>query len=163
MSRAFVKEDSGEQPEQLPERPISPHPNYMTRNGYQQMSHQLAALELEQRALNGDRTLEAQTRLAAIQRDLSYIRNRVASAIVVEAVTEAPPSTIFGSLVCFVDQHDNEHQYRIVGEDEADISQKRISWTSPLARALLGKHVGDLALWHKPQSSEEIEILSIQP
>jgi len=161
MSRAFVKEDSGDQPEQLPERPISSNPNYMTRVGYSQINALITQLVSEQRALKTDSSLPAQARLAVIQRDLNYLRARSGSAIVV-APPEVPLKTvIFGCQVSFADEQDQQHSYRIVGEDEADIASRNISWTSPLAKALLGKQIGDLALWSKPHSSEEIEITQI--
>ena len=163
MSRAFVKEDSGDQPEQLPERPVSPHPNYMTATGYRTMVQQVAALDHELHTLKADLSLTSLTRQAVIQRDLNYYRSRVASAIQVEPATSAPSRVIFGCEISFIDEQDQQHSYRIVGEDEADIANKRISWRSPLANALLGKQAGDQVLWQKPQHSEEIEITEIRP
>lgn len=161
MSRAFVKEDNGDQPEQLPERPISKQPNYMTRAGYAAMAAELQALQAQLLQLKDSEDMDSRSRQALLQRDIRYFGIRLQSAIVVEPAAAAPQTVIFGCRVSFVDEEGREYHYRIVGEDEADVEQHRISWCAPLAKALLGKQVGDLVLWQKPAGSREVEITAI--
>jgi transcription elongation GreA/GreB family factor len=54
------------------------------------------------------------------------------------------------------------HPFTIVGEDEADVAQGKISWVSPLAKALLNARVGDVVTWRRPVGDKELQILSIQ-
>ncbi|ANG64650.1 hypothetical protein A8C75_20670 [Marinobacterium aestuarii] len=160
MSRAFVKEDS-DQPEHLPDRPLSPHPNYMTLEGHRRMQAQLQQCEQEITALKAGDDWAASTRLPALERDLRYYRARLKTAQVLEPASPAATSVRFGCSVHFVDERDNEHQFRIVGEDQADIAQGLLSWTSPLAKALLGRSLGDCVRWQRPAGDLEIEITAI--
>lgn len=137
MSRAFVNEDSFV-PE-LPDRPVSEHLNYVTEQGLAQIETALEAARQEYGAaqLAGDR--EA---LAHAGRDLRYWSARRASAQLVPA---APGSDMvqFGNVVTIVRDDGRQQTFRIVGEDEADPAKGSISHVSPLAKALLGRSVGD--------------------
>jgi transcription elongation GreA/GreB family factor len=139
MSRAFVKEDTGESLEDLPDRPVSEHRNLVTATG-------LAAIEAEVNRLNSAYA-EAQTsadraQLQKIARDLRYWSQRQQSA---EVMPEpAGHETVqFGSTVTLLRSDGRHVTYRIVGEDEADPAKGSISYVSPLARALMGKAPGD--------------------
>lgn len=160
MSRAFVKEDS-DQPERLPDRPQSDLPNYMTPAGRAAMADSLASLEREHAELKASGEWAAGSRLPALERDIRYYRARLQSALLVEPPASAPETVIFGAAVGFVDEQEQPFHFQIVGEDEADIARGRISWSSPLARALLGKRVGDSAIWPRPAGALEIEITEI--
>ncbi len=160
MSRAFVKEDS-DQPEHLPDRPLSPHPNYMTPEGHRRMQVQLQQCEQDISALKAGADWAASSRLPPLERDLRYFRARLQTAQVIEAPAAGVSRVRFGSTVHFVDDDSQEHHFRIVGEDEADIAQGLISWTSPLARALLGQGLGDAVRWRRPAGDLEIEITEI--
>lgn len=138
MSRAFVSEDhfTGD----LPDRPVSEHPNYVTPRG----------LELIEAALNDARRNHAVAQaagdreaLAVAGRDLRYWNARRATA---QLVSPGPAiSTVqFGNTVTIVRDDGREQTFRIVGEDEADPASGTISHASPLARALLRKAVGDV-------------------
>ena len=164
MSRAFVKEDDGSQPEILPDRPISTLPNLMTPAGHQQMTQQLAQLERELAQLKHNDDLSQLSRRPQLERDIRYYRARLQSAI----VTKPPPITAstvtqaaFGCTVTFVDEAEQEWRYQIVGEDEADVKQHKISWTSPLAKALLDKEEGEDTQWQKPNGAVTVHILKI--
>lgn len=136
MSRAFVSEAAEEaRAAALPERPVSPHANFVTPRGLALIEAELAAL---QSAL-GTADDAARPRLS---RDLRYWRARRASAQVVERRRAAPDEVVFGALVT-VRRGATTRRFRIVGEDEADPAQALLSWTSPLATALLGAGVGD--------------------
>ena len=69
---------------------------------------------------------------------------------------------VFGCTVTIVDGENNEYRYQIVGEDEADIRQHKISWASPLARALMNQQEGETVMWQKPIGTVEIEIIRIE-
>ncbi|PPC75734.1 transcription elongation factor GreAB [Pokkaliibacter plantistimulans] len=159
MSRAFVKEDS-DQPETLPDRPISDLPNYMTATGYQQMQQTLAELEQQLDQLKTSSSFTANAERPMLERDLRYCRQRLQSAQLLSAPAQTDKIS-FGCQVSFVDADERHFQFRIVGEDEADAEQGTISWASPLARALLGKQQGDAVLWPKPAGAIEIEITEI--
>jgi transcription elongation GreA/GreB family factor len=136
MSRAFVKEGEGAA-EPLPDRPISPHPNLVTRQGLALIDAALAQLREAHTAAGEDRD-----KLASIARDMRYWAARRASAQLVPEPEDAS-EVRFGATVTI--DRDGRHQiYRIVGEDEADPAQGTLSYVSPLARALMGKIAGDV-------------------
>ena len=138
MSRAFVKEpDGSEPPEDLPERAISPHRNFVTANG-------LHLIEDEIKRLNTALEAAGREDKPAISRDLNYWLTRRASAELVE-ISEDISEVRFGHKVV-IRREDNgkEQAYRITGQDEADPAKGLISYVSPLAIALLGKAIGDI-------------------
>jgi transcription elongation GreA/GreB family factor len=139
MSRAFVRE-SDQDAEPLPERVISPHPNFVTSAGLRQIEEQIRDLEAERRAA---RQAEDQATLARIERDLRYWTQRRSSARLVEA-SAAPDTVRFGVKVTIESADGSRREFRVVGEDEAEPSQGRISWVSPLAAALIGARLGDV-------------------
>jgi transcription elongation GreA/GreB family factor len=140
MSRAFVKEPDGQDAfEELPERPVSPHPNLVTAEGLARIEAEVARLQQEHAAAQAANDRSA---LARSARDLRYWNARRATAEVV-----SPPSDStqvhFGSTVSIVRDDGRRQTFRIVGEDEADPAQGTLSHASPLARALFGKKIGD--------------------
>jgi len=140
MSRAFVKEQDGDKPEPLPDRPLSPHPNLVTPDGLTLIERNLAELHERNRA-----AIEAndRTALATIARDLRYWNARRASAQVVK-YPDHPSEVAFGTTVT-ISRNDGQRQtWRIVGEDEADPTKGTLSYVAPVARALLAKRVGDV-------------------
>jgi transcription elongation GreA/GreB family factor len=139
MSRAFVRE-SDQDTESLPERVISPHPNFVTSAGLRHIEEQIRELETARRAA---RDQDDRTALARIERDLRYWTQRRVSARVVEPAA-APGTVRFGVKVTLESAGGSRREFRIVGEDEAEPAQGRISWVSPLAVALIGKTLGDM-------------------
>ena len=139
MSRAFVRE-SDQDTESLPERAISPHPNLVTGAGLKQIEEQVRDLESDRRTA---RQQDDKAALTRIERDLRYWTQRRGSARVVE--TAPTPDTVrFGVKVTLESADGSRREFRIVGEDEAEPSQGRISWVSPLATALIGAKLGDI-------------------
>jgi transcription elongation GreA/GreB family factor len=138
MSRAFVKE-SDQDPDALPERAVSPHPNLVTARGLAALDARVRELEERRRAA---RTANDTAALAAIARDLRYFQARRDSARPVTPPA-APDAVRFGVLVRLERPDGTQLAYRIVGEDEADPATGLISYVSPLARAMLGLAVGD--------------------
>jgi transcription elongation GreA/GreB family factor len=153
MSRAFVKEsdDAFEPP---PERPVSNHPNLVTPHGLALIERELAQVQAAHAAAlaAGDKAA-----LAYAQRDLRYWTARRASAQVI-AAPRPGGGVQFGATVTLRRDDGREQTYRIVGEDEADPTHGTISHVAPLARALLGKSVGDVV----QVGNTEAEILRIR-
>ncbi|MCJ2037117.1 transcription elongation factor GreA [Methylobacterium sp. J-068] len=139
MSQVFVREpEGGEAFEDLPDRPISPHPNFVTPEGLAQIEEQVARLQAEFSAL----TPGAKADEARVTRDLNYWTARLGTAQRVEA---EPGDVIrFGSTVTISREDDSQQTFRIVGEDEADPANGSISYVSPMAKALTGKVLGDV-------------------
>jgi transcription elongation GreA/GreB family factor len=138
MSRAFVK-DADETFDELPDRPVSPHPNLVTPEGLAAIEAALARLHEDHAAAQ---RLSDRAALATLARDLRYWTARRASAQLVAA--PANPDTVqFGSTVTIRRDDGRRQTFRIVGEDEADPARGTISYVSPVARALMGKAAGD--------------------
>ncbi|KGI76986.1 GreA/GreB family elongation factor [Oleiagrimonas soli] len=161
MSRAFVKESDTPAGSELPERPISPHPNYVTPSGLAQLRAGLDEAQARKQALaaEGD-DMEAKAELKALERDLRWLESRVGSARVVDLDGQPRDRVAFGASVRVADD-EGEHTYRIVGEDEAGADRYLVSYVSPLAKALLGAKVGDEVVWKRPAGDRTIEVLSI--
>jgi transcription elongation GreA/GreB family factor len=147
MSVAFTREEDLESTAaNLPDRPISPHPNLVTAEGLAQIEAELAAAQAAYAdAQNAGDVSADRTAMARATRDLRYWSARRATAQLVEASGQTD-RVAFGCTVT-VERDDGRTQtFRIVGEDEADPAQGSVSYVSPLARALLGKEVGDEAV-----------------
>ena len=141
MSRAFVKEpDGAEAFEELPDRPISEHPNLVTPQGLAQIEAAMARAqdELTRAQASGDRTA-----LAHAGRDLRYWTARRSTAQAMPAPENAG-KVQFGSTVTIARDDGRRQTWRIVGEDEAEPNEGTLSYVSPVARALMGKSVGDV-------------------
>ena len=164
MSRAFVSEtDTDAAADSLPELPQSPHPNYVTRRGLRLLEERLAAAQAEQRGLSGAPDDPAkELRLAHVNRDLRYIEARIERAILVDPSQQPTDEVAFGAVVDVRDAARERHRFAIVGEDEADAEHGKVSWVSPLARALIGSGVGDVVLWRRPAGEVELEIEAIR-
>lgn len=136
MSRAFVKEtdDGGDE---LPERPISSAPNLVTREGLAQIEAEIARLTDELAQVGDDRAARAR-----VGRDLRYWTARRGNAQLIEPPGDCS-AVRFGCTVTIHRDDGREQTFRIVGEDEADPEKGTLSHASPLARALMGREVGD--------------------
>jgi transcription elongation GreA/GreB family factor len=139
VSRAFVKEDDSGGIEPLPDRKISPHPNFVTPEG-------LAAIEctltqLQQRLATAVQA-DDRSEQGAVARELRYWSARRGNAQVVRAL-QSPSEVAFGNTVTIKRDDGRRQSWRIVGEDEADPGQGTLSYVSPVARALIGKRTGD--------------------
>ena len=165
MSRAFVNEERFEQPgDVFPDRPISEHPNYVTPEGAVHLAKQveiLQALKEKYAADSKDGNLTAIERLAETERDLRYFEARLDSSILVDLKTQTKDFVLFGASVTVEDEDGKLSTYRIVGEDEADAHQNKVSYISPIAHALIGKKVGDAVTWRRPAGDLALEIKQI--
>ena len=141
MSRAFTREDDNEAIADIGERPVSPHRNLVTEHGLALIEAELERLRKE---LGKEERQEDRERLALASRDLRYWTARRESA---ELSVPEPGSDVvrFGMGVTLESDGGRKVHWRIVGEDEADPSKGTISHVSPMAVALFGKKVGDVA------------------
>lgn len=162
MSRGFVKEDDLEHAgTDLPERPVSDLPNYVTPLGLKFLQQAAEKLDDERAALLGRDDDTAKQKLAMLDRDLRYYSARLEDAILVEPDKQDKQTVLFGATVDVEDDEGNAHQFHIVGEDEADIAENKVSWASPLAKALIGHKIGETVVWHRPAGNLNLEIIKI--
>jgi len=163
MSRAFVNEDAqSEAQADLPERPQSPHPNYVTPQGLAALERELADLIAERSALSdGAESISHEAARRRIDRNARYVRARIDRAVLVSPDGQPRDEVACGASVrvCVADGEDRV--FSIVGEDEADAAVGKVSWVSPLANALIGASVGDTVTWRRPNGNVELEIVSI--
>lgn len=163
MSRAFVKEPDGDEvSDDQPEIPESRHPNYVTRNGLAALKAELAELSAEKEKLAASEELQAKLALAQTERRLRYVSHRVDHAIPVDPATQPADEVAFGAVIRVAAPDGHERDYAIVGEDEADVALNKVSWVSPLARALTGAKIGDVVTWKRPAGDVDLEILAIR-
>ncbi len=164
MSRAFVNENDTEAAaDALPELPQSKHPNYVTRRGLRLLEERLAKAQARQRELSArpddpSKDLE----LAHTAREIRYLEARIERAILVDPALAPADEIAFGAVVEVTDAAGERHEVAIVGEDEADAEHGKVSWVSPLARALIGAGVGDVVVWRRPAGEVDLEIQAIR-
>ncbi|WP_348761675.1 transcription elongation factor GreB [uncultured Salinisphaera sp.] len=150
--------------------------DYITREGWQRLADELDYLWRDKRphvvrcladaAAEGDRSENAEyiyrkKELREIDRRVRYLGKRVDELTAVAPRTDAPNTIFFGAWVDVIDDTDARHRYRIVGADETDGPTGAISLHSPVARALLGRSVGDVVLVELPAGQRELEVEAI--
>ncbi len=163
MSRAFVKENDLEHAGiDIPERPLSDEPNYVTPNGLKLLNAQIDALEKEREVLKQKKDDPiVKQKISVIERDMRYYAARIESAILTSPKDEDHGVVLFGAKVTVEDEDGKVTTYEIVGEDEANIHENKVSYLSPLAEALIGSKVGDEVVWEKPTALTYLSILDI--
>jgi transcription elongation GreA/GreB family factor len=156
---AFTREESAEAAAEveLPDRPISPHPNLVTAPGLEALTNAMresrTAYDAAQRIADAT---ERRRAVAVASRDMRYFADRLRTAQLVPPPTDFS-GVAFGHRVTFRRDDGRRQAFRIVGEDEADPRNGSISYVSPVARALIGRAAGEIVL----AGNREIEILSI--
>ncbi|MBI2313240.1 MAG: GreA/GreB family elongation factor [Betaproteobacteria bacterium] len=163
MSQAFVKEQDEALGNKLPDRPQSDHPNYVTPQGLSLLHDKVHALQEQRTALDAtpDDPMKQQ-RVAEVERDLRYCQGRIERAVVVDLAKQPADEVHFGAVVQVRDEKGESHEFTVVGEDEADVVAGKVSWVSPLAKAMLGSKVGDTVTWQRPAGNVELEITRIR-
>lgn len=167
MSRAFVRESDVPQ---LPELPplVSPLPpgakNFLTAAGAARLQAELAALLDTARprlagAAPGD--LDAKRELQLLDQRIRYLQASLRTAEVVAMPTPPPSVVQFGATVTVREAGGALETYRIVGVDEIDLEAGRVSWLSPLARALLNARVGDRVALSTPRGTRTLEVVHL--
>jgi len=157
MSRAFVREDDQVPPEAPPELKVSNLPNWVTPKGLEMIDAKLEALEAAL-AAGPDEAEEAW-----IRRDQRYWTHQRAGAQLAPPLPEDATEVAFGARVTIARGDGPKETIDIVGEDEADPAAHKVSWASPLARALMGAEVGDVVELGDRNPPVEIEVLAIKP
>jgi len=139
MSRAFTSEQQNETGLELGERAVSAHRNLVTPEGLAAIDAEVARLRAELAKAEGEGDRE---KIALFSRDLRYWNARRETA---EVSVPEPDSDVvrFGMTVTIEDEDEVRRTWKIVGEDEADAAQGKISHVSPMAQALFGKKVGE--------------------
>lgn len=151
--------------------------NYITPVGWQTLKDELYRLVHKERpeivqvvnwaAGNGDRSengdyLYGKRRMREIDRRIRFLTKRLEAAQVVDPETrEATDQIFFGATVTLLRGNGSEQTVKIVGIDEIDTAQNKISWISPLARCLIKAREGDEVLLNTPEGREDIEILEV--
>jgi transcription elongation factor GreB len=151
--------------------------SYITPGGYRRLQQELARLWKVERppivatvawaAGNGDRSENAdyiygKRKLREIDRRIRYLSKSLDRAFVVDNSGKTHQRVNFGATVTFLYESGDEREVTIVGVDELDSGDARISWRSPLARALLTKEVGDTVTVRAPRGPERLEILAVR-
>jgi transcription elongation factor GreB len=180
MSKAFVREsedDAADLPDEAPALPAGVK-NYMTPEGHRRLQEELRRLVRDERpqvvevvawaAGNGDRSengdyIYGKQRLREIDRRIRFLSKRLESAEVVDPAKQTRNDQVFfGATVTYADRDGAERTVTIVGIDEADLDRGRVSWISPIARALLKAHEGDVVELRTPAGREPIEVIEIR-
>jgi len=180
MNKAFVRESDSDDEEEL--QPALKLPagtrNYITPVGHARLRDELENLVKRERphvveivawaASNGDRSengdyIYGKRRLREIDRRIRFLTKRLEIAEIVDPLRQGNNDQVFfGARVTVADVEGVENTYTIVGVDETDVSQGRISWISPLARALLKAREGDTIRFQSPLGVREMDILAVR-
>lgn len=175
-------EDSEEQIEDFDEsendeKPQGEVKNYITAPGLKKIKdeyHQLFHVErpklvetVSWAASNGDRSengdyIYGKRRLREIDRRLRFLGRRLAAAVLVEPSQQSADTVLFGAKVTVEDENSKRIVYHIVGEDEIDVEKRKISWVSPIAKALMNAKIGDSVVVHRPNGEMELSIVKIE-
>jgi transcription elongation factor GreB len=179
MNKAFVRESDSDDEEDLsPSLKLPPGTrNYITPAGHARLKDELEHLVKRERphvvevvawaASNGDRSengdyIYGKRRLREIDRRIRFLTKRIENAEVVDPLRQGNNDQIFfGARVTIAEADGVENTYTIVGVDETDVAQGRISWISPLARALIKAREGDSIRFQSPVGVREIDILEV--
>ena len=152
-------------------------PNYLTPEGAKKLAAELNQLlnvdrakvvhEVAEAAAQGDRSENAEyiygkKKLREIDRRIRFITKRLDSAVVVQQEADAHSEVRFGAHVDVEDENGRRSSYLIVGPDEASPSDGRISFQSPLGRALMKRKVGDVVSVSRPAGDIDIEIKAVR-
>jgi transcription elongation factor GreB len=178
MSKAFVRETGAAEPEAPPLEPApAPARNYVSPAGYARLKAELKQLVEVERpevvrtvawaAANGDRSENAdyiygKKRLREIDRRVRFLIKRLESAQVVDAAGRDTDQVFFGATVTVASRAGTRRTVTIVGVDEVNPQKGRVSWLSPIAKALLKAREGDTVTLRTPAGAERLEILEVR-
>ncbi len=152
-------------------------PNYLTPKGLEKLKDELRALIHDERpklvktvawaASNGDRSENAdyiygKRRLREIDKRAGILTKKIEAAQVIDPKTLRSEKIVFGATVTLVDEDGKEKVFQIVGEDEIETEAGKISWQSPVAKALIGRKVGDEVLIKRPAGEWIVEITNVE-
>ena len=164
MSRGFVKEEDQEEAPFIPPRAALPPgvTNYVTPVGLEQLQREKENLESERKELNISSDRDRRHAQAVIDGKLALLNERISSARILKPEDQPQGEVRFGAQVEIKDQKTGKlQQFQIVGVDEADVKHSKIAFLAPLARAIIGKKVGERANFRLGNEEKEMEILKI--
>ena len=162
MSRAFIKENDLEHAGiDIPERPISLEKNYVTPAGLKDLQNSIDNLDKERRSFTGSEDSNIVQKKMRIERDIRYYSSRLKSAILIDPSIQNKEIILFSALVEVLSVKNKKYEFEIVGEDEADIKENKISYLSPIAKSLIGSRINDEVIWNKPSGDEILTITNI--
>ncbi|MCL4127493.1 UNVERIFIED_CONTAM: hypothetical protein GTU68_063439, partial [Idotea baltica] len=151
--------------------------NYITPIGFNSLQSEYNQLKKRERpqvvevvtwaAGNGDRSENAdyhygKRRLREIDKRLRYLGKQIDAAEIIDPASVSSDKIVFGATVCIEDEEGSQKTYMIVGVDESEPERGKISWKSPIARALMKGRSGELISFNTPQGERDIEILSVE-
>ena len=176
MSKAFVREAERDEDDVAPPSAAAPVRNYITPAGFARLAAERKQLVEVERpevvrtvswaAANGDRSengdyLYGKKRLREIDRRVRFLIKRLENATVVNNAGREDDRVFFGAAVRVRSRSGGEREITIVGVDEVDPARGRVSWISPVARALLKARAGDVVRLRTPVGVEELEIVGL--
>ena len=178
MNKAFTREaERDDDEDEFEAAPIAGGKNYITPQGYARLRAELAQLMDEERpqvvevvhwaASNGDRSengdyIYGKKRLREIDRRIRFLTRRLEIAEVADpSVHHGRDQVFFGATVTYAEDSGRQRTVTIMGIDEADSAKGQVSWISPIARALLKAHEGDVVKLATPGGVQEIEVLAV--
>lgn len=161
MSRAFVKEDSQEEPPRIPPRASLPEgvTNHVTPNGMKQLLGEKEELKKEKSQLSLDDESEQRRQLTLLNGKLNLLNERINSAREIDPSNQPQDEVRFGATVDLKILNTGKEQvFQIVGVDEADFKKRKIAFTAPIAEALTGSKVGETVLLDKNRKFKVLDI-----
>jgi transcription elongation factor GreB len=177
MSKAFTRESDAEDEDDEELSPVPSGKNYITPAGFHALKCEYDELFAQERpkivetiswaAGNGDRSengdyLYGKKRLREIDKRMRWLSKRMKSAVVVDPLAQPSKDQIFfGATVTYADEDDSARTITIVGQDEMDASAGKVSWISPVARALMKARVGDVVAVQTPGGLQNLEVMQI--
>lgn len=164
MSRAFVKEDSGGQPPIIPPRAALPAgtPNYVTPEGLEQLRQELTELEAQRAKVAGNSEDEAERtrQLTILNAQINSLNERLGSAKLIDPRTQPAGEVRFGAQVRLRTRSGGKpgtvRTFTVVGVDEASVADGKVAFVAPIARAVLGKQLGETAVLRFGRAGDEV-------
>ena len=164
MSRGFVKEGDQEEIPLVPPRAYLPNgvTNYVTPNGFKELRHEQNSLISERKILKEQSAESNRVQINYITAKLRLLEERINSSKIVDLANQTQNEVHFGAIISLYKEEENcKAQYQIVGVDEANISQNKVSFLSPIAKILQNKKVGDKITLQTPKGKINMGIEAI--
>jgi transcription elongation factor GreB len=163
MSKAFTKEEASDAGLVIRTRaPLPPDvPNYVTARGLSLLESELHQLEAERDTLERSTDEKERQRLPTLYARITEVAARVHGTVVVDVAEDQKDEVRLGARVTVRDGAGRERRFQIVGVDEANGAEGRLAFVAPMARALLGRKVGEITAVQTPRGEDELEIVAI--
>jgi transcription elongation factor GreB len=163
MSKAFTKEESADDSIMVRARAPLPAdvPNYVTARGLGLLERELHELEAERDTLERSTDEKQRQRLPSLYARITEVAARVHGTVLVDVAEDQKDEVRLGAHVTVRDGAGRERRYQIVGVDEANGAEGRLAFVAPVARALLGRRVGEITAVQTPRGEDELEIVAI--